>query len=175
MHAAGEQERTPIRAAVYQEAGQPLTIETIPDPVPAEDEVVIAVRGAGICGSDLHITQHAGITRPGTVLGHEFAGTIAALGAGVAGGWKVGDRVTALPLFPCCACEACDAHMPNLCSHGNAKLCEGFVEGHNVECPFHQAMFNLRDGSVSCGPATEPVKSWPVKIENGRVLLKLDQ
>ena len=61
----------------------------------------------------------------------------------------------------------------NLCSHGNAKLCEGFVEGHHVECPFHQAMFDLRDGSVSCGPATEPVKSWPVKIEDGRVYLDL--
>jgi naphthalene 1,2-dioxygenase system ferredoxin subunit len=63
----------------------------------------------------------------------------------------------------------------NLCSHGNAKLCDGFVEGHHVECPFHQALFDVRDGTVSCGPATEPVKSWPVKIEHGRVLLKLDQ
>ena len=62
----------------------------------------------------------------------------------------------------------------NLCSHGNAKLCDGFVEGHHVECPFHQALFDVRDGSVSCGPATEPVKSWPVKIEGGRVLLQLD-
>ena len=61
----------------------------------------------------------------------------------------------------------------NLCSHGNAKLCDGFVEGHQVECPFHQALFDLRDGSVQCGPATESVKSWPVKIENGRVYLAL--
>ena len=61
----------------------------------------------------------------------------------------------------------------NLCSHGNAKLCDGFVEGHQVECPFHQALFDVRDGSVGCGPATEPVKSWPVKIEGGRVLLNL--
>ena len=61
----------------------------------------------------------------------------------------------------------------NLCSHGNAKLCDGFVEGHNVECPFHQALFDLRDGSVRCGPATEPAKSWPVKVEGGRVYLDL--
>jgi naphthalene 1,2-dioxygenase ferredoxin component len=57
----------------------------------------------------------------------------------------------------------------NLCSHGNAKLCDGFVEGHRVECPFH----SLRDGSVACGPATEPAKTWPVKIEGGRVFLQL--
>jgi len=62
----------------------------------------------------------------------------------------------------------------NLCSHGNAKLCDGFVEGHHVECPFHQALFDVRDGSVSCGPATEPAKSWPVKIEDGRVYLDLN-
>jgi naphthalene 1,2-dioxygenase system ferredoxin subunit len=61
----------------------------------------------------------------------------------------------------------------NLCTHGNAKLCDGFVEGDHLECPFHQAQFSLRDGSVACGPATEPVKSWPVKVEGGRVFLKL--
>ena len=61
----------------------------------------------------------------------------------------------------------------NECSHGNAKLCDGFVEGHHVECPFHQALFDVRDGSVQCAPANEPVKAWPVKIENGRVFLDL--
>lgn len=61
----------------------------------------------------------------------------------------------------------------NTCTHGHAKLCDGFVEGHQVECPFHQALFDLRDGSVICGPATEPARSWPVKIEGGRVFLKL--
>jgi naphthalene 1,2-dioxygenase system ferredoxin subunit len=61
----------------------------------------------------------------------------------------------------------------NICTHGHARLCDGFVDGHMVECPFHQAMFDVRDGSVNCGPATEPVKSWPVKIENDRVYLNL--
>jgi naphthalene 1,2-dioxygenase ferredoxin component len=61
----------------------------------------------------------------------------------------------------------------NVCTHGNAKLCDGFVDGHMVECPFHQALFDVRDGTVHCGPATEAVKSWPIKIENGRVLMDL--
>ena len=63
--------------------------------------------------------------------------------------------------------------LDNQCTHGMAKLCDGFVEGYRVECPFHQALFDLRDGSVSCGPATEPVRAWPVKVEGGRVLLRL--
>jgi naphthalene 1,2-dioxygenase ferredoxin component len=69
--------------------------------------------------------------------------------------------------------EAAVYAIDNLCSHGNASLCDGFVDGHMVECPFHQAQFDVRDGSVACGPATEPVKSWPVKIEGGRVFLDL--
>ncbi|MEY2805215.1 MAG: Naphthalene 1,2-dioxygenase system ferredoxin subunit [Pseudomonadota bacterium] len=52
----------------------------------------------------------------------------------------------------------------NLCSHGNAKLCDGFVEGHMVECPFHLALFFVGFGTVTWGPATEHLKSWPVKI-----------
>lgn len=63
----------------------------------------------------------------------------------------------------------------NICTHGHARLCEGFIDGHQVECPFHQAMFDVRDGSVACGPATEPVRSWPVKLEGGRVFLKLQR
>jgi naphthalene 1,2-dioxygenase ferredoxin component len=61
----------------------------------------------------------------------------------------------------------------NVCTHGNAKLCDGFVDGHFVECPFHQALFDVRDGAVQCGPATEAVKSWPIKVENGRVFMDL--
>jgi len=63
--------------------------------------------------------------------------------------------------------------LDNQCTHGMAKLCDGFVEGHQVECPFHQALFDLRDGTVICGPATDRVRAWPVKVEGGRVLLRL--
>jgi naphthalene 1,2-dioxygenase system ferredoxin subunit len=61
----------------------------------------------------------------------------------------------------------------NICSHGSARLCDGYVEGYEVECPFHQGRFDVRTGAATCGPATEPVKSWPVKIEAGRVYLQL--
>lgn len=61
----------------------------------------------------------------------------------------------------------------NICSHGNANLCDGYLEGHEIECPFHQGRFDLRTGAATCGPATEPVKTWPVKIKGGRVYLQL--
>ena len=61
----------------------------------------------------------------------------------------------------------------NICSHGSARLCDGYVEGYEVECPFHQGRFDVRPGAPTCAPATEHVKSWPVKIEGGRVFLQL--
>ena len=62
----------------------------------------------------------------------------------------------------------------NLCTHGNARLCDGFIEGLEIECPFHQGRFDLRTGQPTCAPATEPLKTWPVKIDGGRVYLALD-
>ncbi|WP_380874752.1 Zn-dependent alcohol dehydrogenase [Sphingomonas sp. DBB INV C78] len=104
-----------MRAAFFREAGRPLDIGTMADPTPAPEDVVIAVQRAGICGSDLHITQY-GFAPSGTVLGHEFAGEIVALGSGVAGDWKVGDRVTALPIHACGECDACGHDLKALCS-----------------------------------------------------------
>ncbi len=62
----------------------------------------------------------------------------------------------------------------NLCTHGNARLCDGFIEGLEIECPFHQGRFDLRTGQPTCAPATEPLKTWPVKIDGDRVYLALD-
>lgn len=103
-----------MRAAVFREAGQPLDIATVADPSPAPDQVILAVGAAGICGSDLHITQYPGFCAPGTILGHEFFGTVVAVGSD-AGAWRPGARVTALPVMPCRRCEACDQGLPSLC------------------------------------------------------------
>ena len=62
----------------------------------------------------------------------------------------------------------------NLCPHGNARLCDGFIEGLEIECPFHQGRFDLRTGQPTCAPATESLKTWPVKIDGDRVYLALD-
>jgi naphthalene 1,2-dioxygenase ferredoxin component len=62
----------------------------------------------------------------------------------------------------------------NLCTHGAAHLCDGFLDGHEIECPLHQGTFDVRDGTPLRDPATEAVRSWPVKIEGGRVYLQLD-
>lgn len=62
----------------------------------------------------------------------------------------------------------------NLCTHGHARLCDGFLEGHEIECPLHQGRFDVRSGQPTCAPITEAVRCYPVKIEAGRVWLALD-
>ena len=63
--------------------------------------------------------------------------------------------------------------LDNLCTHGQARLCDGFVEGHEIECPLHQGRFDLRSGAPTCAPVTESVNTYPVRIEGGRVFLSL--
>jgi naphthalene 1,2-dioxygenase system ferredoxin subunit len=62
----------------------------------------------------------------------------------------------------------------NACSHGLARLCEGWVVGAEIECPLHQGRFSLHTGEAMFGPACEPVRVWPVRIENGRVWVSVD-
>jgi naphthalene 1,2-dioxygenase ferredoxin component len=62
----------------------------------------------------------------------------------------------------------------NICTHGQARLCDGFLEGHEIECPLHQGKFDVRDGRPTCDPVTEPLRSYPVKIEGGRVFVQID-
>jgi naphthalene 1,2-dioxygenase ferredoxin component len=61
----------------------------------------------------------------------------------------------------------------NICTHGQARLCEGFLEGHEIECPLHQGKFDVRTGQPTCAPVTEAIRSYPVKIEGGRVYLAI--
>ncbi len=62
----------------------------------------------------------------------------------------------------------------NLCTHGNARLCDGFLEGHEIECPLHQGRFDVRDGRPTCAPAERPLRCYPVRVDAGRVFVQLD-
>jgi naphthalene 1,2-dioxygenase system ferredoxin subunit len=61
----------------------------------------------------------------------------------------------------------------NICTHGNARLCDGFLEGHEIECPLHQGKFDIRNGKALCAPLTEDIQIYPVKIEGGRVFVEI--
>jgi NADPH:quinone reductase-like Zn-dependent oxidoreductase len=105
-------------AAAFREYGGPevLRWEELDDPVPADDEVLIEVRACGLNHSDLD--SRAGTSRwpfplP-WVLGAEFAGVVAAVGAGVEG-TGVGDPVTAYLQYACGACTACTRWREDLC------------------------------------------------------------
>ena len=106
-----------MKTAVFRDFHAPLAIEDRPQPRPADDEVVIEVCRCGICGSDLHMTREPAFgTRPGAVLGHEFAGRVIELGHAVRG-LKVGDRVAVAPVRGCGRCPSCLAGEPAWCRH----------------------------------------------------------
>jgi L-iditol 2-dehydrogenase len=89
----------------------------IPIPEPKPDEVLIAVRACGICGSDVHgMDGSTGRRRPPIVMGHEASGYIEEVGDEVTG-WGVGDRVTFDSTIYCGTCAYCRAGRVNLCDN----------------------------------------------------------
>ena len=99
-------------ASVYVGDGL-LEVQQVEVPEFGPADVLIEVGQCGICGTDVHLVLER-IARPGTVLGHEWAGTIAALGDEVEG-WAVGDRVVCGPSPGCGECRACRAGRPSVC------------------------------------------------------------
>lgn len=93
-------------------------IETRPRPAPGPGEMLLRLRVAGLCGTDLFKLRHAAVPS-GTVLGHEVVGSVAALGEGVTG-FALGDRVV-VPHHV--ACGECD-----FCRRGSEPSCPAFRE-----------------------------------------------
>src|SRR5579863_3354390 len=113
-----------MKAAVFKgpDRGQALEIETLEDPVPGPSDLVVKVGRCGICGTDLHMTSGHGWDFPvGTVLGHEYAGEVVAVGKDVER-YRPGDRVSGMAKAGCGACEACFRGMPLLCANGVMTL-----------------------------------------------------
>ena len=59
-----------------------------------------------------------------------------------------------------------------LCNHGGADLCDGYFDGHIIECPLHQGAFDVRDGHPVCAPATRPMRVFETRVENGMLQIK---
>lgn len=96
---------------------QDVRIERVPVPIAAAGEIVVRVHAALTCGTDLKVYRrgyHAKMLRPPVSFGHELAGTIAEVGAGVTD-FQLGERVVALNSAPCGQCYFCKRGQENLC------------------------------------------------------------
>lgn len=102
-----------MKAAVLR-APKDLRIEAAADPTPAAGEALVRVRAAGVCGTDFRIWTGDRQVRYPLIMGHEFIGEVAAVGAGVAN-VKPGDSVAVEPNYSCGTCA--------LCQEGNRNLC----------------------------------------------------
>lgn len=103
-----------------------MEVVEVPEPTPQKGEVVVEIRRAGVCGTDIH--NYYGLypkVRPPVTLGHEFCGVVTELGPKVTG-WKVGDRVTVDPQASFCeVCPYCRSGQTHLCNqrlgYGSSK------------------------------------------------------
>ena len=91
--------------------------EQVPIPTPAQGELVVKNSVALTCGTDVKMFRRGHpLAKPPQIMGHEFAGTISAVGTGVKK-FQVGMKVVAANSAPCNTCYYCLIHQPNLCEH----------------------------------------------------------
>ena len=106
-----------MKAAVVRAFGKPLEMEELPIPTPGSGEVLVRVSACGVCHTDLHAADGDWPIKPTPpfIPGHEAAGTVAALGAGVTE-LKEGDAVGVAWLHDACMqCEYCETGWETLC------------------------------------------------------------
>ena len=117
-------------------AKQDLRYEQVPFPMLSAGEVLVKVRCAGICSSDIgRYSSGKMIYKFPLVMGHEFSGEIAKIGVEV-DGFSVGEKVAIYPLIPCDSCEFCKEGKPQLCEKYNylgSRTSGGFAE--YIKCP----------------------------------------
>ncbi|MGE0412993.1 MAG: zinc-binding dehydrogenase [Verrucomicrobiales bacterium] len=104
-------------AAVLYEARTPLRVETVQVLPPGPGEILVQIKAAGVCHSDLHVMKGDQPLGMPIILGHEGAGVVVAIGAGVAS-VEVGDHVIPIWRMSCGSCEYCLGGRPALCEVG---------------------------------------------------------
>jgi L-iditol 2-dehydrogenase len=160
-----------VRAQVFHGAGD-LRFEETPVRCPGRGEVLVRVEAALTCGTDVKTLRRGHpvmIPVVPTVFGHEFAGTVAAVGAGVTA-VREGDRVAAANSAPCLDCRLCRAGRENLCED---LLFVNGAYGEYITLPRRLVETNV----VPLGPGipaaraafAEPLACALLGIERGRV------
>lgn len=115
-----------MRAVTYQAPGE-VRLEEVADPeLTSPDEAIIAIEATGVCGSDLHIFHGRVPVDPGTTIGHEYVGTVTAVGDAVTR-VAVGDRVLGCFLVACGSCTNCLRGDYHRCERGRT-----FGHGKNL-------------------------------------------
>ncbi len=128
MACTGE-EAFSMKAWVLHNIGN-ITLDAVTIPRPAAGEVLLKVRAAGICGSDIPRIYDTGAHSMPLIPGHEFAGEVAGVGAGVSDSW-IGKRTGVFPLIPCRRCRPCSERRYEMCrgySYLGSRRDGGFAE-----------------------------------------------
>jgi threonine dehydrogenase-like Zn-dependent dehydrogenase len=157
------QESIAMKGVVFKGRRQ-VELREFPDPIPGPGEVVIAIRASGLCGSDLHVYRRDE-TLPGTVIGgHEPAGEVVAVGAGVTSPTaRVGQRVMVHHYHGCTACEQCRTGWSQLCTEVPIELYGGNTHGAHAEflkipadtlVPLDDALSFTAGAAIGCGTGT---------------------
>lgn len=164
-----------MKAAVLR-APKVLEVGEIATPQAGPGELILKVRAATVCGTDLRILsgkKTKGIRFP-SVIGHEFAGVVAHAGDGVTA-FKVGDRVCMDPVVPCRACAYCKAGLENVCQNRQAMGYEfdgAFAEYIRIPAIALQAgnVFRVPEGmSFEAAALSEPLACCINGQKNARV------
>ncbi|MDZ5449949.1 zinc-dependent alcohol dehydrogenase family protein [Labrys sp. ZIDIC5] len=163
-----------MKAVVFEQFGQPPKLQSVPDPTPSPEGVVVKVEATGLCRSDWHgwMGHDSDIVLP-HVPGHELAGTIVAVGNQVRR-WRAGQRVTVPFVAGCGHCREC--------AGGNQQVCEqqfqpgftawgsfaefvalDFADANLVELP--ETLDSATAASLGCRFAT----SFRAVVDQGRV------
>ena len=161
-----------MKAAVVHGAND-IRLEEVPRPFPEPGDIVVRVRASGICATDIKTLLGQGLPKKlPTILGHEVAGEVSALGEGVKD-FAAGDRVAVYPIAVCGECDYCTNERHNLCRH-EFGLAHGIDGGFAEYVRIPRQILNV--GGVVKIPADIPFElaalaehSWPGSSAVNRV------
>ena len=167
-----------MKAVVKSKAEPGLWLEEVPVPEVGNREVLIKVAACGVCGTDIKKIFN-GYVAPPQILGHELAGTVAAVGPGVTK-WKIGDRVMSFHHIPCQKCYYCQQRLFSQCAqYKTTGLTAGFTPNGGGFAEYVKAMPWVAErgivalpGNVSFEEATflEPINTILKAVQKARVV-----